>query len=186
MALPKEIANLPPVERIKALKALEVEKKKELEEKEKEHKQALEEAEDLIKKSIEDLTEEAAHNYKEYSEALEQKKSQSLEETVAEEQAQPVSGHVSYGSPLEGLQERPEIYDLVKKDVVYEVERLERKSHAEGLSNHEQDLLDQVRYEVTRATGGESKFKDDTYSNLVRLKTALSEVRDHQKDLYNR
>ncbi|MBW2983381.1 hypothetical protein KY327_03680 [Candidatus Woesearchaeota archaeon] len=151
-----DLEDLPPSERVKALRELRAQKRKELEDFRREKEDELKALESRLEDAREDIEEEDAEvREQEVAEDDEEVSSEapaSLEEAVAEAPPQP-QGQVSYGIPLPGSLEELSDYNLYS-----ELSRLEGKGY---LTSEEQRRVADLRGRASDITDAYSSERHD-------------------------
>jgi len=165
------LKNLPPQERVKALRRLQEEKKRELEELEKARKRELEETENQVKASLDDLAaeeQEAKERVEQLQEQLEDLEQHTLEETVAAERAENLekTTNTDYHIPQE---QKSQGYSPINEIV----DDLNRLQYTDNWNRNDQNLYQQRKEELGqtnqyRATLGEEIVGQlDTAKNIL-------------------
>lgn len=165
------IHNLPPKERVEALRRMREKKQRELEELERKRKQEMQEAEEELQESLEDLEEEEENKLEERLNQLRaqldemEEEEQSLEEAVqGEEYAQQENS--GYFIP----QEQANAYTPINQIV----EDLNRLQYSSGWGPQEQDLYQQRKTELQQTLqykntlGDELLEQVDTAQNILK------------------
>jgi len=151
--------NLPPEERIKALKKLQEKKKKELEKLLKEKEEELRRTQQEIEESIKELYEEEEQHFREEEQKRrteeqtdEEQEERTLEETIEEENPEEQTPRqLIYESPLERIRPPTNIYELSDYNLYNEIRRIEQNIREKGyITPEEQQLLVQVKEQHTR------------------------------------
>lgn len=165
------IRNLPPAERVKALRELQERKRRELEELEKKRAEELEEAEEQVRASldeIEDDEREAEERAEQLRKQLEELEEQTLEEMVEEEKV--TSTDQGYLIPQE-QQDSPG-YTPINQIV----DDLNRLSYTDNWNSRDQDLYQQRKEELSQTSQYRATLGDDLVNQLDTAKNIMQRL----------
>jgi hypothetical protein len=141
-----DLKNLPPKERLEALRVLEAKRKQELEALQQEKEQELRKTHEELEDAIDELSLEDERHVEDEER---KKKAASLDEAVAGEEAgREHVPNVTYESPLEGLVPRS-LYELSDYNLYGELRRIEQKGY---MTPEEQRRVAQIRGQAEAIT----------------------------------
>lgn len=159
-----DLKNLPPKERLEALREIEARRKQELERLQKEKEAELRKTHEELEDAIDELSlEDERHVEEEHK-----RKAASLDEAVAGvEVARERVPNVTYESPLEGLVPR-NLYELSDYNLYGELRRIEQKGY---LTAEEERRVAQIRDQASALTdaysSAEVRRHDEASANYI-------------------
>ncbi|MBD3209053.1 hypothetical protein GF367_01385 [Candidatus Woesearchaeota archaeon] len=182
-----DIKHLPPAERVKRLKELQMRRRQELERLRQEKEEELQRTKQQLDESMEELELEGERAYEEQSAA-------SLEEAVGDEAPEETPEHVTYGSLLERLMPN-NLYELSDYNLYNELRSIEEKGY---MTSEEQRRVAELREQTDTITEGYSSqelsrvdqergnYLARTEEVLKRLDQRMHDVQDGLYDLDRR